>query len=1156
MDFSKVYTAAHEGLNDEQRQAVEQIDGPVMVLAGPGTGKTQLLSMRVANILRETDANPQNILCLAFTEAAAANMTDRMAGLFGPDAYKVSANTFHGFCSQAMNQYSEYFYHGARRTAADELQKAEIICDILRELPYDNPLSGSFGDLPTYLKSAQSAISNIKRQAGLTPEKLYKVSEQNLDFIDFIESDLCAVFAKPFGRKKTDMDANIAQVLPVLQKLATYPHPEYTLAELVAKDFTAAVGMAQEIGKTTPLTAFRNQYVDHKKGKMSDRKKTDKIFALAGVYEKYVRIMRERGLYDFDDMILEVGEMLAGNADFKADLQERYQYILIDEFQDTNDAQMNIIYALTDYENPNVMVVGDDDQAIYSFQGANVNNVSKFIQHYAQWNIAKIQLFRNYRSEEKVLTLADSVINASDARIKKSIFESVHDLLTGKKPETPSTVQFLSGETVVDEYSFVANKVSEELQRHSARQSQNPEKSHGSCDYAQDDRLKEIAIIAKKHADLVAILPYLESAGVHNIIYENRQNVLDSAPVRQLELLARIVTYIGIGRNRDANTLLPELLAHPALGLEPVDLWRLSLSVERGKLWLEEMLESGDVIASAAKQSGVVVDSGLPRPATLRSQQVWLAPRNDKLREIAQWLIKMANDVKNTTLEQALDELFAKYHQKYYFTKEKLTKNPDEYIEYLTDLQTIRQIVREHQSTETPTLAQFIDILDLYRRYDTPINAVRRFDENGRVHLLTAHKAKGLEFDTVFILDSSNQKWLSHSGGVNAISLPSNLLLSADQDDNELWRLLFVAITRAKRQLFLTHHKFDRRGKTIKPLELEFFKDELSEVQPRKIAVGEPDPSWNAELVKPTHSLQELLADTLANYKLNATAVNSFVNLEYAGPQAFLLNNLLRFPSAKSASAEFGSSIHETLKLTHQYFVSHGEKMPVKQAQTLFTEDLTARHLISTDHEFYLEKGKNLLETYLNWADFNNNQIVERKITVQIPIPSLRGAQRRGNPGNYKPAGSPRSARNDSIRLTGNLDLLEIDKKAKTITVFDYKTGSPFDKFDSGQKFKTHGYKQQLMFYKLLIENTPEYAGYQVEQGTLHFVEPIDGEIKTLTLTYSEEELKNFIKFLEVVWAKIQNLDFPDTSEYEKNLKGSLEFERNLLFRAGSNLAP
>jgi hypothetical protein len=133
------------------------------------------------------------------------------------------------------------------------------------------------------------------------------------------------------------------------------------------------------------------------------------------------------------------------------------------------------------------------------------------------------------------------------------------------------------------------------------------------------------------------------------------------------------------------------------------------------------------------------------------------------------------------------------------------------------------------------------------------------------------------------------------------------------------------------------------------------------------------------------------------------------------------------------------------------------------------------------------------------------------------------------------------------MTLTGNLDLLQIDKKSKKITVFDYKTGAPFDKFDSGAKFKTHGYKQQLMFYKLLLANAPEFTDYQIEQGILHFIEPVENKIKTLSLNYNDTDQTEFVKLLEVIWQNIQNLTFPDVAAYEKNLKGSLQFEKDLL---------
>ena len=125
MDYNAEFQKKLEQLNDEQRAAVDQINGPVMVVAGPGTGKTQLLAMRVANILRQTDVLPSNILCLTFTEAAATNMVERLSTIIGADAYKVEINTFHGFGSNIISRYGEYFYHGANYQPADELTQVK-----------------------------------------------------------------------------------------------------------------------------------------------------------------------------------------------------------------------------------------------------------------------------------------------------------------------------------------------------------------------------------------------------------------------------------------------------------------------------------------------------------------------------------------------------------------------------------------------------------------------------------------------------------------------------------------------------------------------------------------------------------------------------------------------------------------------------------------------------------------------------------------------------------------------------------------------------------------------------------------------------------------------------------------------------------------------
>ena len=200
MDYNAEFQKKLDELNDEQRAAVEQIDGPVMVVAGPGTGKTQLLAMRVANILRQTDVLPSNILCLTFTEAAAANMTERLSTIIGADAYKVTISTFHGFGSSVISRYGEYFYHGASYQPADELTQGEIISDILSNLPFDNPLRAVNDGQFTYLRDIQKLIDNLKK-AALTPDEISQIAQQNIEFCDKIAEHINSVFGERISAK-------------------------------------------------------------------------------------------------------------------------------------------------------------------------------------------------------------------------------------------------------------------------------------------------------------------------------------------------------------------------------------------------------------------------------------------------------------------------------------------------------------------------------------------------------------------------------------------------------------------------------------------------------------------------------------------------------------------------------------------------------------------------------------------------------------------------------------------------------------------------------------------------------------------------------------------------------------------------------------------
>ena len=167
-----------EKLNRQQKQAVEAIEGPVMVVAGPGSGKTELLSLRVANIMRLTDTAPKNILCLTFTDAAAFNMRQRLAGLIGRAAYRVAIHTFHSFGVEIINRYPEQFYGGASFLPADDITQMEVLEEIFSGLDYDNPLRSEHNGQFVYLPKVKKAIEHLKK-AGLSPVEFKTILAEN-----------------------------------------------------------------------------------------------------------------------------------------------------------------------------------------------------------------------------------------------------------------------------------------------------------------------------------------------------------------------------------------------------------------------------------------------------------------------------------------------------------------------------------------------------------------------------------------------------------------------------------------------------------------------------------------------------------------------------------------------------------------------------------------------------------------------------------------------------------------------------------------------------------------------------------------------------------------------------------------------------------------
>jgi DNA helicase II / ATP-dependent DNA helicase PcrA len=1091
MDFETRF----DKLNDAQRAAVTTTDGPVMVIAGPGTGKTELLAMRAANILRTTDTLPESILCLTFTESGSIAMKKRLAEIIGKDAYKVSVFTFHAFGTDVMSKHREYFNNGATFRPADDLARNRIITEILDALKYDDPLKSTMNGKYVAISDIISAISDLKR-ASLSDGEFAKLLDNCQVTIDIAGKVLTEVFSEKISKSTLDALVPALDTINAINEDASLDGTT-TLQHVIASSLYAAIETAKEHPRTTPpLTAWRNEWMTHDKDAnktlvLKVQKNMPKLRALNFVYGLYLQIMKRAELYDYDDMIMDLVHAMDQNDDLRFNLQEKYQYIMVDEFQDTNLAQMRILRHLTNnpvFEGrPNILVVGDDDQAIYGFQGAEVGNILQFKDDYNE--TALITLKKNYRSAQPILDGARAVITQGSARLENRI-PDLDKTLSSQVEDRGTVAEVTEFDTPHHERLWIAGSIKKLIDSGTAP--------------------SEIAIIARKHADLVELLSYLSE---HNIpvSYDRRDNVLDDEVIVQLEHVGKIVQSMSAGRHEEANALLPMLLSHPAWGITPTTVWEISLAArEKHQQWLEVM----------------------------RSFEA--------TQPLFNWLAALSQQSLHLPLERMLDVLIGSsdidgFHsplKEYFFSDGSLQLNTSKYTQHLENLSVIRARLREHAvDMDSPKLAEFLDYIAENRESGASITSYRHIGEdNTAVALLSAHGSKGLEYDHVFVINATDAMWgESASSRSPSISFPPHLRLRQNTSDlEERLRLFYVAMTRARYRLSITFANENDNTKEMLPaafLVESPLNRRIEQTEPTSASQQEAaEHLWYSPIINiPQVSVQDYLAPMLKNYKLSATHVNGFIDIVDGGPHTFLLNTMLRFPNARSAASSYGIAIHATLQYAHNHLRATSSHLPEEDILHEFEKHMSRMQFTTDEHQRYLHQGSDALRAFLReqYDTFNPAQQAELEFKHQ-------------------------DVRIDDVRLTGTLDMVEFDKQTRTAKVTDYKTGSVLTSWDKGQdyqKIKAHKYRQQLLFYKLLVENSRDWHDYTMTEGTLQFVEPdTAGQILNLCLRdIDDAELDRFKNLVNAVWNKIMTLDFPDTSHYDKTIAGIRQFEDDLI---------
>ena len=1004
------FNLEYDKLNPEQKIAVDSIEGPVMVIAGPGTGKTQILAIRIGKILMDTDTQPENILCLTYTDSGAVAMRKRLLKMIGPDAYRVNIHTYHSFCNQVIQDNLSAFEKSSLEAISD-LESIALLRELIDGFKKGNPLKRYRSDVYYEAMPLKNLFSSMKRE-GWTKQFI-------LDAIKAYIDDLPNRSEYIYKRKQNQFKAG-----------------------------------------------------DLKTEKIKEEKeKMEKLEAAVVEFDKYQELMRVRKRYDFDDMINWVINAFKENNSLLAKYQEQFQYILVDEYQDTSGTQNKIIDLLISYWNdPNIFIVGDDDQSIFRFQGANVENMLMIKQRFPSMKV--IMLTRNYRSVQDILDISKTLIDKNNERLINHI-NGLSKNLTTENPILqniniiPSLVIYKSPREEMIGITLSIEKL--------VNSGVEP---------------KNIAVIYKENKYGEELSAFLKS---HKIPYYSKKS-LNLLEISLIKKIVRLLEYLSAEMDTpfSGDEMLFEILHYDWFKIKPLEIARLS--IENNELKFKKQATGFRKLISEKTNT---VSANLFEPnlsAELANtgkiiEELIGAITNKTLQGLFEQIIQQAGIIgaimqsnESTWQLQVLTAFFD-------FIKDETRKNP------------------------TMSLEELVSLLQLMNKENLSLPIVQVGGNEKGVNLLTCHGSKGLEFEYVFFAGCNSSYWEKKNAGNKGFTLPDTLFMSnkSSSDLEELRRLFYVALTRAAKHLTISYANFKDDGKELEP---SLFLEEIKATHNLNIESGEIEEKTLAEfsfvLLSSTSQplIQKMDIDiidkSLEKFSMNVTALNNYLKC----PLEFYYKNLIRIPSPKNETLEFGSAIHYALEM----FFSRMKNDPNNNFPTLevlkddFINYLYKHRESFTKKEFErrMEYGKEILEKYY-----------QEKINQLSKIVSIE-----------------KNIRNvvvDGIPLKGKIDKMEFD--GNNVNIVDYKTGDPekgIEKFKNPEKQPPYGgdYWRQAVFYKLLVDNN-ENGKYRVVSTEFDFVEPNKKkQITSKKVLIEEQDLKEVKEQIKYAWDKIQARDF------------------------------
>ena len=814
---------------------MEHDTGPMLVVAGAGTGKTQVITRRIAHLIKEGRARPGQILALTFTEKAAREMEERLYELIGWESFQVPVMTFHAFGTELLGRFAAHGGRSIRGGLLNETQKALLLQQQINrvKLAYYGPQADMF----EFIEGVVSYIGSLQN-AGVT--------------------------AEDYERYVSDLKANPGEM-----------HP----------------------------------------------RDVDEQSDLSEIYSLYEAVKAETGTFDYNDQLYLPLKILRERPNLAERLAGEYRYVLVDEYQDTNGVQDELLRSFVGPQG-NLFAVGDDDQAIYGFRGAEIGNILQFAKHFELQE--PVVLARNYRSGQRILDVSYRLIRNNDPERLESKLGLDKRLVA---LHNESTAEYVPYQTPADELQGAADAIEQRL--------------------AAGEPASSIAVLAATHAPLKAMAKALRVRKVPFAL-STSVNIFEQPELIGLWYLLKWICW----QTKD------EAVGHVVMGTFfgwSADAYRRVLELSR-----EQM---------------VTVEEALRQDESPAARE--LCKRLDTWREWAK-----DTPVSQLVFRLVFDDGYAEQWRDQAETSRRMLRvfeDLQRWMEHMQDFETVAI-----DTTVAAYLATFPKPPAL--EVSEPVG------ENEGVQLLTVHASKGLEFETVYLINCTQRSW----SGARSAARPVPEVLSRTLElppEHEFRRLMYVAATRARKSLFVSAPVKGQTGakQTVSPFVTELFGPEAGELQPS--SSGDMNA---ADLLKKIQQIYPLKKpETMARLPFEDSegwldlSVTSLGAYEYC-PFEFYIEQVLQIKQPLGPQMAFGSALHKSFEHYYRGVMSSDKRLKAELHALL--DELWSDRGYGTREEADADRvlAHRTLDRFLAREEGSARKVIGSEVPIRFEVPESK----------------------------------------------------------------------------------------------------------------------------------------------------------------------